>query len=330
MTNRLPLTFACGPYDRMDALANGEVQPAGIDLNYISIDHPRDIFDRMLGGLEFDASEMSSSEYICRYADGERDLVAIPVFPSRAFRHNCIAVNTNLVRKPSDLNGKRIGVQRYGMTAAVWIRGALQDAGVDLSSITWVEGDFERPGAHGKVKAKPLLRPINLVPNQSEMSLSSCLQEGDIAATIGAGVPSCLGKVPHVQHLFPDLRETTKQYFIQTGIFPIMHLVVIRKAVIEKHPFVATSLFNALNESKNLALRRMKFASTNRYMLPFLPSELEEIDQLFGGDPWPYGIEINRKPLEALVSYLHAQAMIARIIPLEELFSSIHGRCYAM
>jgi 4,5-dihydroxyphthalate decarboxylase len=326
MTSRLPLTFACGPYDRVDAIAKGEVQPAGIDLNYIPIDHPRDIFDRMLGGLEFDASEMSSSEYISRYADGEKDLLAIPVFPSRAFRHNCIAVNTNLVLKPLDLNGKRIGVQRYTMTAAVWIRGALQDAGVDLSSITWVEGDFEGPGAHSKVKAKPLLRPVDLVQNQSEKSLSSCLEDGDIAATIGAGVPSCLGKVPHVQHLFPDLRETTKQYFLQTGIFPIMHLVVIRKAVTDKHPFVATSLFNALNESKNLALRRMKFAGTNRYMLPFMPSDLEDIDQMFGGDPWPYGVEANRKPLEALVSYLYEQGMIARRIPLEELFAPVHGQ----
>jgi 4,5-dihydroxyphthalate decarboxylase len=269
---------------------------------------------------------MSSSDYICRYVDGERDLIALPVFPSRAFRHNCIAVNTDLVQKSSDLNGKRIGVQRYTMTAAVWIRGALQDAGVDLSTITWVEGDFERPGAHGEVKAKPLLRPVIRVPNEGTKSLSECLQDGDIAATIGAGVPSCLGKAPNVRRLFPDHHETTKQYFQRTGIFPIMHLLVVRKAVVDKYPFVPTSLFNALDESKNLALHRMKFAGTNRYMLPFLPSHIEEIDQLFGGDPWPYGLEANRKPLEALVSYLYEQAMIPREISLEELFAPIHGQ----
>ena len=326
MTDRLRLTFACGPYDRMDALARGEVQAAGIDLNYITIDHPRDIFDRMLGGQEFDVSEMSLSDYICRYADGERDLVAVPVFPSRAFRHNCIVINTDLVQEPSDLNGKRIGVQRYTMTAAVWIRGALQDAGVNLSTITWVEGDFENAGAHGNLEARPLLRPVRRVPNKTSKSLSECLKDGDIAATIGAGLPSCLGKAPNVRHLFPDLRGTMKQYFQQTGIFPIMHVVVVRKAIVDKNPFVPTSLYNALNESKNVALRRMKFAGANRYMLPFLSSDIEEVNQFFGGDPWPYGLEANRKVLQTLLSYLHEQAMIAQKPPLEQLFAPIYGR----
>jgi 4,5-dihydroxyphthalate decarboxylase len=121
MTQRVSLTFACGRYDRMDALVQGEVQPDGINLNYVLIEHPRDIFDRMIRGMEFDVSEMSSSEYICRYSAGKRDLVAIPVFPSRAFRHSCVVVNRAVVEKPSDLNGKHIGVQLYTMTAAVWI-----------------------------------------------------------------------------------------------------------------------------------------------------------------------------------------------------------------
>ncbi|KAJ9295623.1 hypothetical protein DTO217A2_9007 [Paecilomyces variotii] len=326
MTTKLPLTFACGSYDRTDALAKGEIQAAGIDLNYISIDHPRDIFDRMIGGKEFDVSEMSLSEYICRYADGERDLIAIPVFPSRAFRHGYITINTDLVQKPTDLNGKRIGVQLYTMTAAVWIRAALADAGVDLSTITWVEGAFEKPGPHGKVTPKPLLRPVNMVKNESGKSLGQCLQDGDIAATIGAETPPCFGKAPNIQRLFPDTRETMKSYFQQTGIFPIMHVVVIKKEVVERWPFVATSMFNALDDSKNLALHRMKFGGTNKYMLPFLQSDLEEIEQLFGGDPWPYGLEKNRKTLEAAVSYLYEQAMISRKIPIEELFATINGR----
>ena len=323
MAQKLRLTFACGSYDRMDALASREVEPAGIDLDYITIHHPREIFDRMIRGLEFDASEMSSSEYICRWADGERDLVAIPVFPSRAFRHSCIVVNSDVVKNPSDLNGKRIGVQLYTMTAAVWIRGVLQDAGVDLSSITWVEGDLVKSGAHGKPKPKPLLRPIRRVQNDGPKSLSQLLEDGEIAATIGAHTPPCLGKVSHIRHLFPDVRETEKNYFERTGIFPIMHCVVIKREVVDKHPFVPSSLFHAMNESKEIALRQMKFASTYRYMLPFLSSDLVEIDQLFGGDPWPYGIEANRKALEALVTFLHDQAMISRKIPLEELFAAL-------
>lgn len=314
------MTFACGPYDRMDPLANKAVDPVGIDLNYITINHPREIFDRMIRGMEFDLSEMSSSEYVCRYAAGERDLVGIPVFPSRAFRHSCIAVNSDIISSPSDLNGKRIGVQVYTMTAAVWIRGVLQDAGVDLSTITWIEGDLVKPGSHGQPKTKPLLRPVSRVPNESPKSLSQLLEEGEIAATIGAHAPPCLAKASHIRHLFPNIRETEKEYYQRTGIFPIMHLVVIKRAVVEKHPFVPRSLFQVMNESKNIALRSMRLASTYRYMLPFLSSDLEEIEQLFGGDPWPYGIESNRTVLEALVNLLYDQAMISRRISLEELF----------
>ncbi|KAB8215450.1 hypothetical protein BDV33DRAFT_208310 [Aspergillus novoparasiticus] len=195
------------------------------------------------------------------------------------------------------------------MTAAVWIRGALQDKGVGLSTINWVEGDFEKPGPHWKANPKPLLRPVNRTPNETGKSLSQCLQDGEIAATIGAVVPSYVGKVAHIRHLFPDTRQATKKYHLQTKIFLIMHLVVIKKKTVDKYPFVVTSMFNALNDSKDLALRRMKAPGTHRYMLPFLPSYLEEIDGIFGGDPWPYGLEANRKSLEALVTYFEDQAM---------------------
>jgi 4,5-dihydroxyphthalate decarboxylase len=320
MDENIPLTFACGPYDRMDPLAKRVVNPVGIDLNYITMDNPREIFDRMIRDMEFDVSEMSSSEYVCRYVAGERDLVGIPVFPSRAFRHSCIVVNSDIILKPSDLNGKKIGVQVYTMTAAVWIRGVLQDAGVDLSTITWVEGDLAKPGSHGKPKSKPLLRPVSRVPNESPKSLSQLLEDGEIAATIGAHAPPCLGKASHIRHLFPNIREAEKEYYQRTKIFPIMHLVVIKREVVERHPFVPRNLFQAMNESKNIALRLMTLASTYRYMLPFLSSDLDEIERLFGGDPWPYGIESNRTVLEELVNLLYDQAMISRRVPLEELF----------
>ena len=131
------MSFACGLYDRMNALYTGEVKAEGIDLNFLAIHHPRDVFDRMVSGREFDASELSASEYICRYAAGDRQFIALPVFPSRAFRHSFIAVNSRTVKEPKDLNGKKVGVQLYTMTAAVWIRGLLQQAGVDLASIEW-------------------------------------------------------------------------------------------------------------------------------------------------------------------------------------------------
>lgn len=317
---KIPLTFACGQYDRMDPLARGEVSPAGVDLKYVAMNNPREIFDRMIRHHEFDVSEMSVSEYVCRYADGERDLVGIPVFPSRAFRHSCIVVNSNIIQKPSDLNGKKIGVQLYTMTAAVWVRGVLQDAGVDLSTITWVEGDLVHPGAHGNPRSKPLLRPVDIIRNGNSKSLSQLLEEGELAATIGAHPPTCLGKVAHIQHLFPDVRGTEKEYFQRTGIFPIMHLVVIRKEIVEKYPFIAKALYDAMDESKNVSLRRMKLASTYSYMLPFLSSDIAEVEEIFGGDPWPYGIESNRKVLELLITLLFDQAMISRQVALEELF----------
>ena len=182
MTSRVQLNFACGLYDRMQALQTGEVQPAGIDLNFIDIHHPRDVFDRMVGKLEFDLSELSASEYITRYVAGEKTFVALPVFPSRAFRHGYIAVNEWTVKRPSDLEGKRIGVQLYTMTAAVYQRGLLQQLGLDLSTITWVEGAMEKPGAHGSPSALSPLKPVNIQRNRTAKSLSQMLEDGEIGS----------------------------------------------------------------------------------------------------------------------------------------------------
>jgi 4,5-dihydroxyphthalate decarboxylase len=319
----LSMTFACGLYDRMLSLATGEVKPAGIDLNFIPIDNPRELFDRMAGKLEFDASEMSSSEFVSRFAagKGECPFVALPAFPSRVFRHGFIAVDTRKVKSPKDLAGQRIGVQLYTMTAAIWIRGVLADHyGVDLSNVEWVEGAMETAAPHGKPTVLPPLKPVKIVPNRSGKSLSQLLADGEIAATIGADVPSCFGKATHVQRLFPDFRRTEMDYYKQTGIFPIMHLVVLRREFYEKHPFAASSFYQALCESKDLAFKRMRYLGTLRYMLPWMTAELDEIQEVFGGDPWPYGIEPNRPTLEALVRYLHDQSMIATPVKVEDLF----------
>lgn len=320
------MTFACGLYDRMMPLYTGEVQPDGIDLNFIAVHHPRDLFDRMVAGLEFDASEMSASEYVCRVAANDCPFVALPVFPSRMFRHGFIAVDTRIVKSPKDLEGKRIGVQLYTMTAAVWIRGLLErNHGVDLSGVEWVEGAMETPGSHGKPTVLPPLKPVSIVTNRSGKSLSQLLDEGEIQAVIGANVPSCLVTNPNVDRLFPDFPAAEKAYYRETGIFPVMHLVVMRRDVHERYPFAATSLFNALSESKAIALRRMKFLGALSYMLPWMPAELDEIDKVFGDDPWPYGVEPNRPTLEALVQFLVDQSMIEKPIPVEDLFVPVHS-----
>ena len=319
---KIPVTFASGLYDRLVPLATQEVQVPGVSLNFIEIEHPRELFDRMAGGLEFDASEFSSAEYITRQAAGDRSFIAIPVFPSRSFRHSFIFINTRTISQPGDLRGKRIGVPLYTMTAAIWIRGLLMhEYGVDLSTITWIQGNINKPGIYGQPSTLPLVRPVDLEPNKAPKSLSQLLADGEIDAIIGPELPHCLGKAPHVRRLFPDYRSVEKEYYLKTGIFPIMHLVVLRRELWQQHKFIATSLFQALQESKMLAAKRMKYTGTLRYMLPWLADDLEEINETFGDDCWPYGLEANRKTLGTLVQYLFEQGLIDHSPTVEELFA---------
>jgi 4,5-dihydroxyphthalate decarboxylase len=317
------ITFACGLYDRMLALYTGEVRPRGINLKFLAIDSPREIFDRMSGRLEFDASEMSSSEFITRADAGQQPFVALPVFPSRVFRHGHIAVNRKSgIVKPKDLEGKRVGVPLYTQTAAIFIRGLLQhEYDVDLSKIQWVQGEMNVAGTHGHPTVMPLLKkvPIELAP--AGKSLSQLIDERAIDATIGTGVPDCIRTNPDVRRLFPNYPEVEREYYKRRHIFPIMHLVAIRREVYEKHKFVAQSMYDALEKSKEIGLAKMRFTGALRYMLPWMMAELDEIDDVFGGDPWPYGVAANRPTLEALVSYMVEQGLIAKPIRIEELFA---------
>lgn len=322
----LPLDFACGLYDRMLALQTGEVKPDGIDLNFIVVDNPREIFDRMTSRLEFDACEMSSSEYISRFAAKKLPFVALPVFASRVFRHGYIVVNRKFVKLPKDLAGKRVGIPLYTQTAGIFIRGLMQhDLGIDLSNIEWVQGAVNKPGAYGHPSVMPLLKPANITLNQSGRSLSDLLEAGEIHAIAGADLPQALKSNPDVARLIPNYREHEKDYFRRTRIFPIMHLIVIRNDIYERHPFVATSLYDAFCAAKHLAWEKMRYVGALRYMLPWLPDDLDEIDDVFGGDCWPYGIEPNRPTLEALITYMVEQGLIPEIIPIEKLFAPTFG-----
>lgn len=212
------------------------------------------------------------------------------------------------------------------MTAAVWIRGLLAQHGVNVDRIEWVQGAIETAGSHGSPAKTPnLLRPVKISNNTSSKSLSQLLEDGEIAATIGADLPPCFGKAPHVKRMFPNFKDVEKEYYRSHKIFPIMHTVIIKRQMYEQSPFIATALFDALNDSKNLAVRRMKFIGALRYMLPWLPSELDDIQEVFGDDPWPYGLEPNRPTLEALVDFLHDQALIKDKVPIEELFAPVRG-----
>ena len=328
--SRLPLTFACGPYDRMEALNYGLIDVEGIDLNFIEIQAPREIFDRMVGAQEFDVSEMSLAEYVTMTAKGISPFIAIPVFPSKAFRHAFICVNRNSgIKEPKDLAGKRIGTPLYTQTAAIWIRGDLEDKyGVDLSGVQWVQGAVEKAGTHGDPPAPPqLLEPIEITPNTSDKSLSDMLADGDIDAILGSRMPDSVRTQPDkVGHLFPNFRDEEKRYYQEHRIHPIMHTVVIRKDIYAENKWMAQSLFKAFQAAKEWAVEQMYFSGAQKYMLPWLFDDLREIDEIFGGDPWPYGIDENRPTLEAFVKYMHQQNFIPEILAVEDLFAPIHGR----
>jgi 4,5-dihydroxyphthalate decarboxylase len=194
----LQLSFACALYDRMQPLYTGEVKPAGIDLNFMPIDVPRQIFDRMSGGLEFDVAEYSITEFVQRFANQPSPFVAIPVFPSRSFRHGFISIHRKSgIAKPKDMEGKRVGVPLYAMTAAVFIRGLLQhEYGIDLSRIHWVQGAINSAGSHGKPTVLPLVKPVPIEINNSEKSLSDLLEERLVDAIIGTSLPQAIGRNP--------------------------------------------------------------------------------------------------------------------------------------
>jgi len=324
---RLQLSFACGLYDRMLALYTGEVKPDGIDLNFIAIDQPRPIFDRMSGGQEFDVAEYSSSEFVQRFASRECPFVAIPVFPSIAFRLGFIAVNRKSgITTPKDLEGKRVGVPLYTMTAAIFINGILKNEfGVDLTKIHWVQSAMHTSGSHGSPTVLPLLKKVSIENNTTRKTLGQLLAEGAVDATLGTSLPDEIRTNPDVVRLFPNYVELDKELYKRKKIYPIMHLVAIKKTVYERYPFVATSLYDAFVKSKKIALEKLFNLRAVRYMTPFLMREIDDIWEVFKGDPWPYGIEPNRQTLEALITYQQDLGLISAPVKVDDLFVPTYG-----
>jgi 4,5-dihydroxyphthalate decarboxylase len=319
---RPTLSFACGPYDRMQALYDGSVAVDGADLAPKIIQRPLEIFSRMLKDGEFDVAEMSLTHCFVLGAAGTARFVTLPVFPSRMFRHGFIFVNrASGIRSPEDLAGHRIGVQGYQMTAAVWIRGHLRSSyGVDLDSVSWFEGGVNSPGVAGgdATRFRPS-RPLNIRPIGSADTLSAMLARGDIDALIGADAPDSLGS-EHVARLFPDYHAVERAYYQQSGVFPIMHALVLREDLHRQHPWLADALFQACTAAKTAAQAGMKYTAALRFMLPWLFDHLAELEQVFGPDPWPYGLEANRTTLDTFARFLCDDGFIAQPPRLEDVF----------
>ena len=325
----LPLTLACGAYDRTEALRNGVVQPEGIELTYLAIQSPPEIFARMIKHQEFDVAEMSTSHYLTCRAKGEFPFLALPIFPSRVFRHGFIFINTHAnIKTPKDLEGKRVGVPEYRQTAAVWIRGILkQEYGAAWGKMHWFEGGINEPRHQDVLDLRPE-GPVSLRFIDEGKTLSGLLEAGEIDAMIGARNPASLKASPHVQRLFPNYRETERDYYRKTGIFPIMHTLVIKESLCREKPWVVHSLYKAFKDAKRWGLKQAKFSGTLRYMLPWLLADLEELDEVFGPDPWPYGLEPNRKTLQTLVDYLVDQGFLRQPVDLETMFTPITDGSY--
>ena len=325
--SRVPVTLACGPYDRMEALRQGLVQPEGIDLTYVPIQSPPELFARMIKRGSFDISEMSMSLYTQLRSKGEFPFVGIPVFPSRLFRHGYIFINTDSgITRPEDLSGRRVGVQEYHQTAGVWVRGILaSEYGVDLSSIRWKEGGVNAPRTPDVLDLRPDT-DIDIEFIGDQVSLNQLLEAGEIDAYFGARKPDSYRTSDRVQRLFPDYQQAERDYYRRTGIFPMMHTIVVREDLVQRHPWILESMFKAFVESKDWAMQQMRFSGTHRYMIPWLQADIEEIDELFGGDPWPYGLEENRTAIETFLSYLVDQGFLSAAPPIEQLFTPLETR----
>jgi 4,5-dihydroxyphthalate decarboxylase len=324
---KLALTMACGPYDRMEALREGTIQPEGIDLRYIAIQSSPEIFARMIKTSSFDIAEMSLAHYLIMRSRGEFPFVAIPVFPSRVFRHGYIYINKNAgISRPKDLEGKCVGVQEYRQTAGVWVRGILQhEYDVDLSTIHWVEGGVNTPRAEDEDMDLRPVRALSMEIIPADRTLNDMLEAGEIDAYYGARRPDALDNGQNVIRLFPDYRTHEKAYYEKTGFHPVMHTLVMREDLYAEHPWVAEAMFKACEASKKLAVENMHYSGAQRLMLPWLYDEIAEMQALMGANAWAYGVERNRPLLEAFMQYLVEQAFLEAPTPIEDLFAPIVG-----
>jgi len=322
MSKKLHISLACWDYDRTRALQEGSVEVEGVDLNFLPL-RVEETFWRMLRYQEFDACELSLGSYLIARDKGYPPLVAIPVFPSRAFRHSSVFINTDAgIREPKDLIGKRVGVPEYQMTMAIWVRGILQhEYGVPPDKIRWFTGGQEEPGRISKVN-HDLPQSVDISSIGPDQTLSSMLESGKLDALMSAHLPvPFVRRSPKVRRLIANFRAVEKDYYRRTQIFPIMHCVALREDVYQSYPWLAQSLYKAFCEAKEICQASMYEFSALRYMLAWSIAEIEEEMEIFGDDLWPYGLKANRRCLETLVQYAHEQGLIEKEVDVSDLFA---------
>jgi 4,5-dihydroxyphthalate decarboxylase len=317
--SKLSLSVAVGPYDRTRALIDGSVQIDGVEPVCMTLP-PEEIFFRALRHAEFDICELSLSSFTVKTAQGGGPYVGVPAFVSRMFRHTAIWVRTDRIKKPQDLKGKRVGVPEYQLTANVWARAVLEeDYGVKPSDIHWIRGGIEDADRPEKISIN-LPKDVRLDDAPTGKSISRLLADGEIDGFIAPRPPSLPRNTPNVGWLFPDPVATAQDYFKRTGIFPIMHLVGVRRTIAEQHPWLPGAVFKAFSQAKDKAVDMLADPSASKVTLPFIEERITETRAQMGDDFWPYGVEANRKTLEAFLRHHYAQGLSSRLVKPEELF----------
>jgi 4,5-dihydroxyphthalate decarboxylase len=310
---KLNLTLACGLYDRTQALFDGTVKVEGVNLNFLPM-VPGETFWRMLNNSEFDISEMSLSSYSILRSKGDNRFIAIPVFPSRIFRHSGLYINSDAgIKTPKDLIGKKIGVGDYQMTAAVWARGLLQDEyQINPADMQWIVG----------ATVQALALPDNIsVTHSGKNNPETLLEQGEVDALISVMIPKQLNQQgSKICRLFPDYKTVESDYYTRTGVFPIMHTIVIKTEFYEKNPWLAISLYKAFVQAKEMSYQRLFNTDALTATLPWLVNEVEATRNLMGEDYWDYSIDGSRPTLEALTRYLYEQGLTKSQIKIDELF----------
>lgn len=316
--SNIHVSYAGHLSDRVQDLYYGRLRPDGIDLHFISL-LPFEAFHRLIAG-EFDAGEMSLSTFIVKVSRGEHDLVAIPVFPSRAFRHNAIYITeASGIGLPEDLAGRRVGVPEYHMTAALWVRGMLEhEHGVRPSDIEWVTGGLRDAGRRPLVTVDV---PGVRITHETDRSLDELLRAGDLDAVVAPQAPPSFTGGDGVRRLFEDYPRAEAEYFAKTGLFPIMHTLVVRRALYDAHPWAAVSLFDAFDQARAAAMERLHRREPPTVSLPWVQHSLDQTIATMGPDFWPYGIEPNRAVLAAACQFAAEQGLTDRVVDVDELFA---------
>ena len=317
---RLVLSLAISEYDHVRDLSSGAVKPQGIALNTLNF-AVEEIFHRFTRYREWEVSEMSMGKYTSLISQGDRSLSGIPVFPSRVFRHSSIYVRRDgKVKTPADLRGRKVGLPEWAQTAAVYTRGMLvEEYGIPLEAIEWVQAGVDEPGRQEKVELK-LPRGVKITP-RPDSSLDRLLLSGEVDAIASAHAPrSFEARHPDIVRLFPDYRPVEEAYFRKTGIYPIMHVIAIRAEVLERFPWVATNLLEGFEAAKQRSLARAKEITASRFPVPWIAEIADRAHELFAGDPMPYGIEGNRTTLAAFLRFGYEQGVCHKLLKPEDLF----------